>query len=64
MEPGALFGLVGTGFGQRRKMLRRSLAGVVTPAAFAAAGVNPEARPEELDVIAWGRLAAAVAAEG
>jgi 16S rRNA (adenine1518-N6/adenine1519-N6)-dimethyltransferase len=64
VEPGALFGLVGTGFGQRRKMLRRSLAGVVTAEAFAAAGVNPEARPEELDVIAWGRLAAAVAAAG
>ncbi len=64
VEPGALFGLVGTGFGQRRKMLRRSLAGVATPEAFAAAGVNPAARPEELDVIAWGRLAAAVAAEG
>jgi 16S rRNA (adenine1518-N6/adenine1519-N6)-dimethyltransferase len=63
VEPGALFGLVGTGFGQRRKMLRRSLAGLVTAAAFAAAGVNPEARPEELDVTSWGRLAAAVAAE-
>ena len=63
VEPEALFGLVGTGFGQRRKMLRRSLAGVVTAAAFAAADVNPEARPEELDVVAWGRLAAAVAAE-
>ena len=63
VEPGALFGLVAAGFGQRRKMLRRSLAGVVAAEAFAAAGVNPEARAEELDVIAWGRLAAAVAAE-
>ncbi len=63
VEPGALFALVGTGFGQRRKMLRRSLSGLVTAAAFAAADVNPEARPEELDVAAWGRLAAAVAAE-
>ena len=40
-------------------MLRRSLAGLVAPDAFAAAGVNPEARAEELDVTAWGRLAAA-----
>jgi len=54
-----LFALVGAGFGQRRKMLRRSLAGMVGPDAFAAAGVNPEARAEELDVTAWGRLAVA-----
>lgn len=57
-----LFTVVKTGFGQRRKMLRRSLAGIVTPEAFSAAGVAPEARPEELDVYAWGRLAAAAAA--
>jgi len=46
------------GFAQRRKMLRRSLAGVVVPEAFAAVGVAPDARAEELDVLAWGRLAA------
>ncbi|HVT42127.1 MAG TPA: 16S rRNA (adenine(1518)-N(6)/adenine(1519)-N(6))-dimethyltransferase RsmA [Acidimicrobiales bacterium] len=46
------------GFGQRRKMLRRSLAGVVEPDAFRRAGVRPDARAEELDVAAWGRLAA------
>jgi 16S rRNA (adenine1518-N6/adenine1519-N6)-dimethyltransferase len=50
--------VVRAGFGQRRKMLRRSLAGVVEPDAFARAGVRPEARAEELDVDAWGRLAA------
>jgi 16S rRNA (adenine1518-N6/adenine1519-N6)-dimethyltransferase len=59
-----LFALVGAGFGQRRKMLRRALAGLVEPEAFAAAGVNPEARAEELDVVAWGRLAAAAASAG
>lgn len=53
-----LFEVVRAGFAQRRKMLRRSLAGVVDPAAFEEAGVAPEARPEELDVDAWGRLAA------
>ena len=53
-----LFELVRAGFGQRRKMLRRSLAGLVAPEAFEAAGVRPEARAEELDVVAWGRLAA------
>lgn len=50
--------VVRAGFGQRRKMLRRSLAGVVEPDAFTRAGVRPEARAEELDVEAWGRLAA------
>lgn len=54
-----LFALVRAGFGQRRKMLRRSLADVVDAEAFAAAGVDPTARAEELDVYAWGRLAAA-----
>jgi 16S rRNA (adenine1518-N6/adenine1519-N6)-dimethyltransferase len=49
--------VVRAGFAQRRKMLRRSLAGVVPAAAFAAAGVAPEARAEELDVEQWGRLA-------
>ena len=52
-----LFRLVSAGFGQRRKMLRRSLASLVAPEAFAAAGVRPEARAEELSVEDWGRLA-------
>jgi 16S rRNA (adenine1518-N6/adenine1519-N6)-dimethyltransferase len=50
--------VVRAGFGHRRKMLRRALAGVVEPDAFARAGVRPEARAEELDIAAWGRLAA------
>jgi 16S rRNA (adenine1518-N6/adenine1519-N6)-dimethyltransferase len=50
--------VVRAGFAHRRKMLRRALAGVVEPDAFARAGVRPEARAEELDVAAWGRLAA------
>jgi len=58
VEPEWLFRLVGTGFGQRRKMLRRSLVELVAPEAFAAAGVRPEARAEELSVEDWGRLAA------
>jgi 16S rRNA (adenine1518-N6/adenine1519-N6)-dimethyltransferase len=45
------------GFGQRRKMLRRSLAGVVPVEAFAGAGVDPSGRAEDLGVEAWGRLA-------
>lgn len=58
-DPERLFALVRAGFGQRRKMLRRSLAGLVDAAAFDAAGVDPSARAEELDVEAWGRLASA-----
>jgi len=54
----ALFELVAAGFGQRRKMLRRSLAGLVQPSVFTCAAVAPTARAEELDVVAWGRLAA------
>jgi 16S rRNA (adenine1518-N6/adenine1519-N6)-dimethyltransferase len=59
--PDALFALVRAGFSQRRKMLRSVLAGRVTAEAFERAGVAPTARAEELDVVAWGRLAAAVA---
>jgi 16S rRNA (adenine1518-N6/adenine1519-N6)-dimethyltransferase len=62
-DPGTLFELVRAGFGQRRKMLRRSLAGIVAPETFEAAGVEPTARPEELDVDAWCRLADAHGAE-
>ena len=54
-----LFALVRAGFGQRRKMLRRSLSGLVSADVFAAAGVRPEARAEELDVHEWGELARA-----
>jgi 16S rRNA (adenine1518-N6/adenine1519-N6)-dimethyltransferase len=53
-----LFAVVRAGFGQRRKMLRRALAGTVDPGAFDRAGVRPEARAEELDLDAWARLAA------
>ena len=58
VDPEWLFRLVRAGFGQRRKMLRRSLAALVPAEAFAAAGIRPEARAEELAVEDWGRLAA------
>jgi 16S rRNA (adenine1518-N6/adenine1519-N6)-dimethyltransferase len=58
VDRAALFRLVETGFGQRRKMLRRSLAGVVEAACFDAAGVAPSARPEELSLDQWARLTA------
>jgi 16S rRNA (adenine1518-N6/adenine1519-N6)-dimethyltransferase len=52
----ALFRLVETGFGQRRKMLRRSLLDVVDAACFESAGVAPTARPQELTLDEWARL--------
>lgn len=60
-DPVVLTDLVRRAFGQRRKMLRRSLDGVVGDAQFAEAGIASDARPEQLDVAAWGRLATAVA---
>ncbi|HEY2430416.1 MAG TPA: 16S rRNA (adenine(1518)-N(6)/adenine(1519)-N(6))-dimethyltransferase RsmA [Acidimicrobiales bacterium] len=50
--------LVRAGFGQRRKMLRRSLAGVTPAGALEAVGIRPDARAEELAVTDWARLAA------
>lgn len=54
---GRLSQLVRAGFGQRRKMLRRSLSSVVTQDELVRAGIEPTARPEELGVEAWARLA-------
>ncbi|MEJ7844497.1 MAG: 16S rRNA (adenine(1518)-N(6)/adenine(1519)-N(6))-dimethyltransferase RsmA [Acidimicrobiales bacterium] len=61
-DPDRLFALVRAGFGQRRKMLRRALAGQVSTEQFAAAGVRPEARAEQLAIDDWGRLAVAAPA--
>jgi 16S rRNA (adenine1518-N6/adenine1519-N6)-dimethyltransferase len=52
-----LFAVVRGGFAHRRKMLRRALLDLVDPEAFAAAGVEPTARAEELGLDAWERLA-------
>ncbi len=49
--------LVRAGFAGRRKMLRRSLAALVPPEAYRAAGIDPTSRAEQLDVVAWGKLA-------
>jgi len=49
--------VVRAGFAHRRKMLRTTLAGVVEPGAFDAAGVAPTARAEELGLDQWCRLA-------
>jgi 16S rRNA (adenine1518-N6/adenine1519-N6)-dimethyltransferase len=55
----ALFEVIRTSFGQRRKMLRRSLAGWVTEGVFERADVAPTRRPEELTLEEFARLAGA-----
>ncbi len=60
-DPDLLMALVEKAFNQRRKMLRRSLAGLVTPEQFAEAGVDPQDRPERLGVEDFGRLARVLA---
>jgi 16S rRNA (adenine1518-N6/adenine1519-N6)-dimethyltransferase len=57
VPPDELFRLVRAGFGQRRKTLRRSLASVASVDDLVAAGIDPGARAEQLDVAAWVRLA-------
>jgi 16S rRNA (adenine1518-N6/adenine1519-N6)-dimethyltransferase len=61
-EPESFSRVLATAFGQRRKMLRASLRGLgpAPEALLAAAGVPPTARPEELDVAAFCRLANAL----
>jgi 16S rRNA (adenine1518-N6/adenine1519-N6)-dimethyltransferase len=55
----ALFEVIRTSFGQRRKMLRRSLAGWVTEGVFERADIAPTRRPEELTLEEFARLAGA-----
>jgi 16S rRNA (adenine1518-N6/adenine1519-N6)-dimethyltransferase len=53
-----LFSVVRAGFAHRRKMLRRSLEGLVLPEAFDTAGIRSTARAEELSLAEWECLAA------
>lgn len=59
VDADALFEVVRTAFGQRRKMLRRSLAGWASEGVFERAGVDPTRRPEELSLAEFASLAAA-----
>ena len=59
IAPEHLFPLVEKAFGQRRKMLRKSLSDVLSSRIFTAAGVSPKSRPQDLDLAAWVRLAQA-----
>ncbi|MBP92246.1 MAG: 16S rRNA (adenine(1518)-N(6)/adenine(1519)-N(6))-dimethyltransferase [Acidimicrobiaceae bacterium] len=58
-----LFGVVRAGFGQRRKMLRRSLRDLLDEAAIVESGVDPMARAEELGLDQWASLASRVVAD-
>ncbi len=50
--------LLRAGFGQRRKMLRRSLSGMVSSEGFESAGVDPTSRAEAVTLEQWLDLAA------
>jgi 16S rRNA (adenine1518-N6/adenine1519-N6)-dimethyltransferase len=50
--------LLRAGFGGRRKMLRRSLEGLVDETGFANAGIDGRSRAEELGIEEWGKLVA------
>jgi 16S rRNA (adenine1518-N6/adenine1519-N6)-dimethyltransferase len=64
-----VFAVIDAAFAQRRKMLRSALAGwagsaTAAEAALRAAGVDPSARGETLDVAAFARIAAGLASAG
>ena len=64
-----VFAVVDAAFAQRRKMLRSALAGLAGSSAAAsdlleAAGVDPQARGETLDVVAFARIAEQLQSSG
>ncbi len=52
-----LMALVRAGFGQRRKMIRRSLSAFLTSDQIDGAGIDPTKRAEALGLAEWGKLA-------
>ncbi len=52
-----LMALVRAGFGQRRKMIRRSLAAYLTSDQIDGVGIDPTKRAEALGLAEWGKLA-------
>jgi 16S rRNA (adenine1518-N6/adenine1519-N6)-dimethyltransferase len=56
VAPEQLFTLVRAGFAKRRKMLRSALAGVVSAEHFAASGIDPTLRAEQLSLDDWAKL--------
>ncbi len=63
-DPDRLFALARAGFGQRRKMVRRSLSELLDEAAILAAGVDPTDRAERLGLEQWAALAGVPAPTG
>lgn len=59
-----LAAIVARAFGQRRKTLRNALRGMASEQDFAAAGIEPSARAETIDLDHYLRLAEAVATRG
>ena len=64
VDPQVLFGMVRAGFGQRRKMLRRSLRNLIDEEGLIIAGVDPTARAEDLGLDDWAAVATQHLAEG
>ncbi|MCY3632939.1 MAG: 16S rRNA (adenine(1518)-N(6)/adenine(1519)-N(6))-dimethyltransferase RsmA [bacterium] len=56
-DPDLMFTFIRVAFGQRRKMLRRSLVTHLTSDHFYRAGIEPTARPEQLTLADWAQLA-------
>ncbi len=56
-DPNRLFTLVRAAFGRRRQMLRRSLAAHLSPDDFTRAAIDPTARPQQLTLADFARLA-------
>lgn len=63
-DEAAMWSLVRTAFSQRRKTVRRSLAGLVDLAALEAAGIDPSARPGSLSLVDFARLSEPGSATG
>ena len=57
VDLGLMWRLVKTGFGQRRKMLRKSLRSHIGSDEFNSAGLDPKSRPQDLTVDDWVSLA-------
>lgn len=64
VEMGVLWRLVQAGFGQRRKMLRKSLGKIAETQDFGRAGIDPTLRPQDLAVEDWVSLANKVGSKG
>ena len=64
VDPQVLFGVVRAGFGQRRKMLRRSLRNLIDEEGLIVAGVDPTARAEDLGLDDWAAVATQHSADG